>query len=937
MVVENKLIGNAGTLLAVLLLLSLSAVIVNADLSLRNVNILKSYGPGQNLEGSFEMRLDEEPANSELQVVVSNSASEINKTWTLANILKGSDVNFTCSTSDCSPTYTKGGASKISLIGTGEDYVGLLVKNGNNTQITSLSFSIIGKGNADSCRVSPLLLDLLGDGSVDWQYSTPGGFCDQLSASSTYKSSSASDSYKIGDTPYCEKLNLPKAGRFKLGIDMVNATNVVPIIMSINDLENGEDVECNIVPGNGIRTCEVNFTIASARDFYVCVQSSDEGDYKIKAEIESPSCGKFGLEEFKCDDSLIDYAIYAQPAAFKIFNETAQFNADTFNEFNTQDLLTYLQDYINGRYNGNCDGAGCIIPLKITSAQNAELNGLSFRYTNNLGSIDSSDFYPLDKEEAIITTVNYTKIQLSRSPFQVPSIYGSYHLIIFAGSEKVIDTSIRIEKVPIIRAVTPLVIFAAVNSGFSAFVESPDNNSIVRYDWDFGDGSSSTTGIPYTNHTYPTGNFDMILTATDSKGLSSSKTFTIVTQQPREATNMTLAMKKANLAKIASLVNLLPQWYSDLAKNSLNLQKIGTNLESLQSDFSQPGADYASIKIALDNTPVYSGLNDDSMGTIQVLPIANVEYLGKIGESITPGKEAEIKSSVESWDAGNIEMIVKATKKVAIADTGKADDAVFATLFEVNLNSIDDVPKNNIYFIVKLPAGMAFEDIRVNTNSSVQNLDGAFGLVLERVDSNKIEFALPGSVDPSELEIFVSPTISIVSNPEVRCGNLTCESSFGENNRICPEDCKKPISSAIWLSIVIVLVSLTGIFLIWKYYAAYYARKMRQSLFPKDSDFYSISFFVANEINKGTEEGKIRTLLSKAEWGSQQVDYALKSVKDQTKKIQKQSILNFVTGEMKSGKKEAEIRVRLALAGWNIKLIDWAVNEARKNSIKNQQ
>ena len=185
-----------------------------------------------------------------------------------------------------------------------------------------------------------------------------------------------------------------------------------------------------------------------------------------------------------------------------------------------------------------------------------------------------------------------------------------------------------------------------------------------------------------------------------------------------------------------------------------------------------------------------------------------------------------------------------------------------------------------------MPPGITYSDARINFNST-QDLEGAFGIILEKIDSTKVAFALPGRVDSSELEIFASPTITVISNPEVRCGNLICESSFGENNEVCPADCPKPIGSAILLTVLIILSSLAGIFLIWKYYASYYERKLRQRLFSKENDFYNISFFVANEINKGTEEGKIRALLAKAEWGPQQIDYAIKGVKEHTKKIQK--------------------------------------------------
>jgi len=66
---------------------------------------------------------------------------------------------------------------------------------------------------------------------------------------------------------------------------------------------------------------------------------------------------------------------------------------------------------------------------------------------------------------------------------------------------------------------------------FTSTVTDSDGDAIASYLWDFGDGNTSTEANP--THQYPTGGtFDVTLTATDARGVSGSKTKTIVVEGP---------------------------------------------------------------------------------------------------------------------------------------------------------------------------------------------------------------------------------------------------------------------------------------------------------------------------------------------------------------------------------------------------------------------
>jgi YVTN family beta-propeller protein len=62
---------------------------------------------------------------------------------------------------------------------------------------------------------------------------------------------------------------------------------------------------------------------------------------------------------------------------------------------------------------------------------------------------------------------------------------------------------------------------------FNAGASSDSDGSVVRYDWDFGDGSTAVNGGPSPTHTYKApGNYTVTLTVTDNEGCSTTVVFT---------------------------------------------------------------------------------------------------------------------------------------------------------------------------------------------------------------------------------------------------------------------------------------------------------------------------------------------------------------------------------------------------------------------------
>ncbi|HEU0192757.1 MAG TPA: PKD domain-containing protein, partial [Gaiellales bacterium] len=64
-------------------------------------------------------------------------------------------------------------------------------------------------------------------------------------------------------------------------------------------------------------------------------------------------------------------------------------------------------------------------------------------------------------------------------------------------------------------------------TNFDASASAPQSTPIAKYAWKFGDGTSATTSVPTTSHTYArSGTYTVTLTLTDAAGTSTTQVFT---------------------------------------------------------------------------------------------------------------------------------------------------------------------------------------------------------------------------------------------------------------------------------------------------------------------------------------------------------------------------------------------------------------------------
>lgn len=878
----------------------LSAAIISAA----NIAVLESYGPNDILSGTINMSvLKASDAN------FSAKFNDITRNIKFIDFLNNAGTNYSCIPLDCYDTYTASSPAKEKTLT--EDYIALVL-SGQNVGISHLSFNFSGDSTTKSCGFIPMKIDFLDDGEIDWQYGeAEDSFCTALEPSSTYNGRSTNMSI-LGSNPYCEKVELIPAERFKLGADIVKGSESdTTVYMSLND-GSSAGTYCELEWKTGQQSCIVNYSVPRKGEYYICIYSESEdiaANTSVKIETEKPNCGKLGTGIFDCSESTRDYALYSSSAFFKPLKNTIIFNAG-------DDIIT-IQQYMDGKYGGDCS-SGCIIPIKVISNQQLKFSSLLLTYsTDNEASVISSDFYSAKKDSAKVNVSG--TLPLEAAKFIVPPIYGNVTLTIMINGETLDSKIINILKVPFIKSVAPLNVYAATSTKFTAYAESPKNNSIVSYDWNFGDGKYETTANASVFHRYDAeGNFTLILTATDSEGLSGKKSFSVYSLDPKYAVNVSIAKKKANLAKLNTTLSSIPSWYSSIITKTVNSAEIAKKLGEFENQTLNASADYIALKLALDNLFVPSEIKDDRVETIMHSE-TSAEYTEKIDSAKISG---DAKGKLKSWNDANIEIRALQNAKTGIEG---AKNIGLSTEYKLEIKSKGDELKD-IYIIIVTPSA---DDIIFKEQYTKQKINDAIVLTLDLTkDAKIIEFAIPEKYMADEIRIFASPKAAELEEGTI-CGDDICDAASGESYSNCPDDCAKPLTGAIMAIIGVLIFAGAGIFVIWKYYAVMYDRKLKEKLFDNE-DFEKLTFFITNEMNKDKENAEIRDELSKAGWKSSQIEYGMKKVSDATRKMQKQSVLSYIEGELIKGKSKDEIRKTLEDNGWKPSMISWAFRKSGK-------
>ena len=838
--------------------------ILSADVSVGepNYSIEKVYGPEFGISGWINLSFEDEPTNSLFTVffdgVPGNSVS-------LQNILDlNPDYTYTCVPSDCGKDYSASlpAASKTFDMSSSESRIFGLLLTGKVIAINSINFEIESTAGP-SCE-SQLKVDVLDDGVIDMLNRNVGTVvCPGLKSYGCFEATAATEEYILSPgRTYCQKINLSESPGFRLGawIKYVSGSSAINVTLyNSNGARKGSCSLPSVTSTSGQEySCDIDYLVTKSENHYVCVSIlTGDGSYRIRGNSNPSSfCG------------FPSVPISQETAAYAIFAQGKQFNSvGTLNINNslpsglTMSGIAY--DYIVRRYGisgGEIDCTdGCVIPIRFSSSasQTVTLKNLKVNYQKLAGSVEEQNFYTLSEAAPKITS-NFRRMFLTNSGLKVPEDFDDYIFVLKLNNQELIEEEISVKDVPMIQFLTPLSAASAYPTEFSIILFLPEDVNITAYVWEFGDDTIETTYENKVQHTYEAvGKYNLTVTVKDTRGFSSSKTFEITVDSPKNLINTTLIDYSNKLGSIREYVQDRPFFQQKSINDILKIENISGILEKLkqeyevallQEDETRQNLEMNSIIRELLNINLPSHIFGTKQGiNLLIFPekkFVDMDVIQAVGEGDYPASRMEdYQSAVAFWQHENLDLTVDFNEFSA---EYASEIRPLVRIFEIKISEKTDLPYDYYFFVPKLRDIGFDRNMQEQGNFYYTNLRGI----------SRISLYTTENVDFSDIPIFISPGISRLSVIEFP--------AFDEGE-------SKVTSLILFLVLLIFLATVVYIVL-----QQWYKRKYENYLFPNRNDLYNVVHYVNSSKKKGLENSKIRRNLKKAGWNAEQIRYVMR-------------------------------------------------------------
>jgi len=855
----------------------------NATISKGNVSyqITKEYPRGEIINGWVNISIGKEPINTSVK---GNYGGEI----TIKRLIEENLAGYTCTPSDCGNEYTHGSNVKgqeITL--NNEDKVLVMNIKGNIEGIPKNTHSIkITAKNTETC-LNPLKIDYLNDGTIEWsadKSTTDGEYsCVYDNGAGCYTDNENEGLIELTTTPYCNKIKLPEGPKFEIGgfiKDERTTSSVAQLKMSLYDLEGDEMKSCNIniLGDNKWVKCNVDYANPEIKDYYLCM-STKESVSGIKTKYETKnSCGFYGYPPQTTTSA--DYALTARAARYANIGSIEFNNTIYEKKGNPGSLEDYMWDYIQEKYDGNCTGSeGCNIPIRFSSkgTVNITITSVKMKYETNIGIPESNEVYTTSTTEARISTNGFQKLYLRAGNFGVPTDYGNRTIRITIGTLELFNEMISIKKIPTITDVNPKIIASFKKTIITAVIGKTDNRTI-KYEWNYGDGKKETTTTNIVEHTYESlGNRTLNLTITDADNNQYSKSFIIRVVSPKEVINETIEDYKTRINILRTKLDTKQQWYYDEIKKDLEITSNEEKLKKLTTDYNNALKDndeeeYLRImsELAKMNIPKEIAISRKSRG----IPITNPETINK--EKIediagsTYSKSGDIDKGILIWNEQNTQATMDYE---IISGYSGTEENVIGINYKIMIKP--KTQTGTIYIIIE-------DNGTVKSGEKISKEGTSTGITITNPTVDKIiEYYTtnPTLIDnPETIRMYYSPEPMVVegfidtSTIDYCNYNSICESSLGETQEGCSNDCQ-PETSKVLIPIIIVLLLglITFIVLMW-----WYKNHYERHLFKNPNDMKNILKYIRDSEGRGTGKRAIKEKLKEAGWTNEQISYAYK-------------------------------------------------------------
>ena len=616
-------------------------------------------------------------------------------------------------------------------------------------------------------------------------------------------------------------------------------------------------------------SCIANYSSHQSQEYYVCVTTSVNNNYKVGWETSSPNCGTAqGFNFLNSDFDLFAETVkYAASPRFVINQENYK---DAFRSNLTQKLNNYLQS----NYNGNCESSSCFIPIKIFGTnQYATFNDYIINYESVGIPASNQNVYGLDYRSPKINAENLS-IDISNANFVVPERSTDNKFKFYIGGVKLFEKDLAIQRGFAFDIYPKLVAFGQ-NSRFTILSDINITESV----WDFGDGSQKQmTNGNFAFHAFTAPNvssFDINVTAVNNQ-TKATRQFKIFVGSPVEIANQTIRDYKNRLNNLSSQINSYPSWFTKKIQEIINLSNMNGSLNSIEIKYKSAVSeqDYQNVMlelIALD-VPLY--LSSAQSGNSLPLSVGyenfNLNYIEQLENKVIENKEL-LRDQIVIWMNDNFMPEISFKK---IEAKGDFESSTVGTLFTIETKPVKSVDSSPVYLIIGHDVenyGLYKQDYSVKSVTS--------GIDYFTLDSNSqtFEFFIQDDVDAESLGAYISPSLDILSNielPDEECNlNDICEAY--ESSSSCPEDC-----SGGWFKFTFfawIILTLMGL-VIYILLQEWYKKNYQHSLFPENNDLYNLITFIYNTRKSGLRDKDIKAKLIQQGWSNERVNFAFNKV-----------------------------------------------------------
>lgn len=807
-------------------------------------SISDTYGPETNLSGWINISFEDEPGDSLFRL-----GDDLDGSISLRDLIKlNPSYEHVCNPLDCESSYSEsnGQTSKSFLLNENDSILVGLSFQGNFLGVDSFSMDV--STDASESSVPQLEIDVLNDNSTEWLPSeASGNFGDRIDG--CYDSPADGQGLLSSSNPLYENLisSPPLAPNIKIGA-VVNrfsegSANLTVQIKNVQtdeigfcevnniDVETGE-IECIPKVGNE------DFGIKEDGDFIVSIWAStpeSENKYNINYKVDS-ECRGSSNENFE---------LFIKPG-----------NYSSISDFSISDsqIETDIENYIFNRYSNNCEN-GCVVPITFNSqaSQTVDLSNLLLIYRTGGVTSSSDKIYDITEAPVIINS-EYGRLFLDNSGLSVPSSTGTYDFSLDFESSEILSKEIEVKDVPIIESITPLSTAAGFPTEFFVDMSFPSNTAVRNYIWDFGDNETDTTSTNQSIHIYhEIGNYTLTLTVTDTRGLSSSKSFEIEVVSPKDLINSTLDEMSENLENIKSYINIQDSFKQLALESTIGIDDAESELDRLNSEFldSENESEYMDLVGDILNLRIPRSIFITKQANSFIFIPESNSIEPSVVEAIAGGdynsnRESDYINSILSWQYENLDSLISFNEFSAEYDDNRIQKIV--NVFEFQIVEKKDI-NYDYYFVVS-----NLDDI--NFNIGVQE-QGNYKYV-NLGNSGTFNFYTTEDVSFSDLPGFISPPIS----------RLSLESSI--INIPEEEETRKTILILSFVGLFILAIVAYVVLQQW------YKKRYQDYLFPNKNDLYNLVNYVNNSKKKGLTKDEVSKNLRKSKWTSEQINYVLK-------------------------------------------------------------